>query len=155
MVTSDGLMRDRETDDLGRQLSGRWIVAGMFGFAVLLTAAMALYWHFYTLPFRELQSAINAEFPDSSPRAIGGREKGRSTEPMTLRVVVRTGFNPLLHADRSEAMAQRLFQLAREHADIDEYEVFEVHLCQRQPEEATRTWSRSRPIAEWLAAASE
>jgi hypothetical protein len=155
MATSDGLTRDKATNELGRQLSGRWIVAGMFGFAVLLTAAMALYWHYYTLPFRELQNAINAEFPESSPRAIGGREKGRGSEPMTLRVVVRTAFNPLLHEDRSEEMARRLFQLAQEHTKIDDYEIFEVHLCQRQPEQETRTWSSAKPVAEWLNAASE
>jgi hypothetical protein len=144
-------VNDESPHPLGRQISGRWLVTAMFGFAIMLTGAMWLYWHFYTLPFRELQNAINAEFPESSPRAIGGREKGRAEEPMTLRIVVRVGFNPFVYDDRSEEMARRLFQLAREHAEIDAYELFEVHLCQRQPEEETITWSRQDPVSEWAA----
>jgi hypothetical protein len=127
----------------------------MFAFAVLLTGGMGLYWHYYTLPFRDLQNAINREFPDSSPRAIGGRLKGRSDQPMTLRVVVQSKFDPTLDVLRSDAMAFRLFQLAREHAAIAEYEMFEVYLYQRQPEHESPAWSRIRPVAEWEAGLRE
>lgn len=144
-------MKEGHPAHLGREISGRWLVIAMFGFAALLTGAMGLYWHFYTLPFRELQNAIDKEFPDSSPRAIGGREKGRSEEPMTLRIVVRVPFDPIVYEDRSEEMSRRLFQLAREHTDIDEFELFEVHLCQRRPEEETQTWSRQKPVSDWIA----
>lgn len=137
---------------LGRQLSGRWLIVGMFVFAGILTGAMGLYWHFYTLPFREYQNAIAAEFAGSSPRAIGGRIKGHRDQPATLRVVVRSEFNPLRNTDQSEQMASRLFELAQEHTAITDYEVFEVHLYQRQPEQETPYWSKSGPISEWEAA---
>ncbi len=140
---------DTDTGVLGRQLSGRWIVGGMFAFAGLLTGAMGLYWHFYTLPFRELQNAIAEEFEGSSPRAIGGRIKGDSDQPTTLRLVVRCEFNPTLEEELSEERAARLFQLASEHAAMGEYEIFEVHLYQRQPEQETPYWSVSRPVSEW------
>ncbi len=136
-------------ESLGRRLSGRWLVVLMFAFAVLLTGAMALYWHFYTLPFRDLQNAINAEFPESSPRAIGGRWKGREEEPETLRVVVHCKFDPTLDEARADAMALRLFETAKENVSINDYEIFEVYLCHRQPEQETPTWLRRRTVSEW------
>ncbi|MFO1095670.1 MAG: hypothetical protein U0992_20550 [Planctomycetaceae bacterium] len=122
----------------------------MLLFGLTMVAGLWLYWELYTRPFRELQTAINAEFPGSSPRAIGGREKShRADSPATLRIIVRVEFDPNADAPKSEAMAERLVALAKAHHDVTQYDRVEVHLEQRVPEAATRHWSESRPVAEW------
>ena len=126
------------------------MVLAMFGFGVLMVGALWLYWESYTRPFRELQYAIAAEFDGSSPRVIGGREKGDEQKPETLRIVIRVDFDPNSDVDLSMQHATRLVELARQHHDLTEYEVLEVHLTHRVPEDATQLWSHSRRVDEWL-----
>lgn len=132
------------------RLTGRHVVVGMVLFGVAMVAGMWTYWELYTRPFRALQNAINTEFPGSSPRAIGGREKShRADSPATLRIIVRVDFDPNAEPARSEAVAERLAALAGEHHDVSQYELLEIHLQQRVPEEETRHWSVSKPVEEW------
>lgn len=132
------------------RLTGQHVVLGMFVFGAAMVAGMWLYWEFYTRPFRDLQNAINAEFPASSPRAIGGREKSHRTgSESTLRIIVRADFDPNENADRAEVTASRLAVLAQEHHDVSQYDTLEIHLEQRVPEQETRHWSISKPVAEW------
>ena len=59
------------------RISGRKVVALMLGFGVVMVAALWLYWELHTRPFRPLQTAIAAEFPDSRPGVIGALEPVR------------------------------------------------------------------------------
>lgn len=68
----------------------------LFVYAGLMVGAMYLYWELYTRPFRPLQEAINAQYPNSMPRVIGGKHKShREGSKPTLRVVVTVDFDPL------------------------------------------------------------
>ena len=121
----------------------------MFGFGIVMVGALWLFWESYTRPYRDLQYAIAAEFEDSSPRVIGGRKKGDEQNPETLRIVIRVDFDPNSDEDLSMRHAVRLVELARQHQDLSNYEVLEVHLMQHVPEAASRLWSLSRPVDEW------
>ncbi|MBL8851389.1 MAG: hypothetical protein JNG89_17025 [Planctomycetaceae bacterium] len=130
--------------------TGRHVVIGMFVFGITMVAGLWLYWELYTRPFRELQNAINTEFPGSSPRAIGGKEKSHRTDnPATLRIIVRVYFDPNAETDRSDNMAAQLAAIAREHHDVSQYDNLEIHLEQRVPEAESRHWSVSKPVSEW------
>jgi hypothetical protein len=122
----------------------------MLLFGVAMVAALWLYWEMYTRPFRALQNAIHAEFPDSSPRVIGGKPKShRPDSQETLRIICRVYFDPESETLQSEEMAARLAALAGKHHDLTKYELLEIHLEQRVPEQATRHWSISKPVKEW------
>jgi hypothetical protein len=124
----------------------------MFAFGALLTSALYLYWELHTRPFRPLQDAIAAEFPDFTPRVIGGRHKShREAAPNTLRIVLLVDFNPNteLAAPRSGQIASRLAELAGRHQDVTRYDILEIHLVHRVPEAEDESWSRSASPAEW------
>lgn len=120
-------------------IDGRKVVLGMFGFAILMTGALWVYWEAYTRPFRPLQYAINEAFPGSSPRVVGGEHKSHKDEnPSTLRIVIRVDFNPQAATDAEvEPYTSRLLGLAQEHVDLSDYERLEVHLIHRVPESET------------------
>jgi hypothetical protein len=143
-----------ETGKPSTRWTGRHVVLGMLLFGVAMVAALWLYWELYTRPFRPLQNAINAEFPRSSPRAIGGKEKShRSDSPATLRIIVRVDFDPNADTPRSESMADRLTALARAHHDITQYDQLDIHLEHNVPEHGVRHWSQIRPVDELKAEA--
>jgi hypothetical protein len=124
----------------------------MFAFGALLTSALYLYWELHTRPFRPLQDALVAEFPDFTPRVIGGRHKShRAAAPNTLRIVLLVDFNPKAEsaASRSEQIASRLAELAGQHHDVSAYDILEIHLVHRVPEAEDESWSRSASPAEW------
>lgn len=132
-----------------RTLGGRSVVLGMLGFGVLMVAAMWLYWEAYTRPFRPLQNAINAEYPGSSPRVIGGRHKShKEGSPNLLRIVIYVDFDPET-AEQStlDEYVERLHTLAAEHLDLSGYDQLEIHLAQRLPEEKTRQRSFAIPLS--------
>lgn len=133
--------------------SGRWTVAAMFGFAVLMIASLFLYWEFYTAPFRELQYAIAEAYPDSAPRVVGGEHKSHKNEhPMTLRVVVYVSddeFDPEEEVEKSEARAKELAAIAFEHHAVGDYEQLQIVLLQKVPESARKRWTMMKPVAEW------
>lgn len=132
-------------------VSGHKVVLVMVGFAVVMVAAMWLYWELYKRPFSELQQAIAAEFKDSTPQVIGGRHKSNEQNPETLRIIVRVAWDPTEDEDRSMQCAGRLVELARQHQyDLSDYEILEVHLMQTVPESEAQHWLRSRPLSEWL-----
>ncbi|TWT58167.1 hypothetical protein KOR42_15380 [Thalassoglobus neptunius] len=127
----------------------------MFGFAFMMIAMLFLYWELYTKPFRSLQYAIAAEFPDSSPKVIGGQHKShKDISPVLLRVVVYVpdkDFDPTTDDAKSEVRALDLVRLAFENHDVDQYEQIDVVLLQKVPEGARKRWSIARPVDEWRA----
>ncbi len=136
-----------------RMTTGSWTVIGMFSFGIVMVLTLYLYWDAYTKPFRELQYAIAARFPDSSPRVIGGKHKShKEVNPNTFRMVVRvplTDFDPTQDEARSQERALILAKMANELQDLSFYEVMEIHLIQRVPEQETKQWSVSQSINEW------
>jgi hypothetical protein len=138
-----------------RQVSGRLVVVGMFAFGILLTASLYIYWDFHTRPFRPLQDAIAAEFPEYTPRVIGGRHKShRAAAPNTLRMILLVDFNPREEpaGAKTEAIASKLAELAGKHHDVSQYDILEIHLVHRVPEREDESWSRSATPAEWAEA---
>jgi len=143
--------------------SGRWTVVAMLGFGVLMVGLLWAYWEFYTRPFRDLQYAIAEEFPGSSPRVVGGRNKSHKNQsPLVLRVVARVpeddfnpettdDFNPEEEKERSEKWAIRLAELTEKYQNIDDYEILEIHVIQRVPEQKTRQFHKIHPVEEWHA----
>lgn len=142
-----------ERNDLPRRVSGRWVVFVMVAFAATMVGLMWLYWEAYTRPYRDLQTAIAAAYPGSSPRVIGGRHKsGKHGEPLTLRVLVYISlddFNPEEPSEKREVVLRNLAALAAEHQDLGEYEILEIRLMQRLPEQKWRRFDSARPVAQW------
>jgi hypothetical protein len=128
---------------------GRHVVLGMLGFGVLMVFSLWLYWEMYTRPFRPLQTAINAEFPGSSPRVVGGRHKShRDGSPPLLRIIIRVDFDPKTADEQVlQQHVNRLHALAEQHLDLSPYEVLEIHLIQRVPEQETRRRKFEVPLA--------
>lgn len=133
-----------------KTIPGHWVVVGMLLFGVLMTASLAVYWEMYTRPFRPAQEAINARFPGSQPRVVGGRYKShKEGNPEVLRVVTRVDFDPADDEDRSRKRAAALYEIVAENVDLTAYQVLEIHLYQLLPEDDLRKWSLKQPITDW------
>lgn len=150
------------------------MVVIMFLFAMAMIALMYLYWEMHTRPFRPLQIAINARYPNSMPRVIGGRHKSHQPESKpTLRMVIAVDFDPTdglprppgtnlededrltltdtMQVDpRVEEAYKTLLDLANENTDLSQYQVVEIFLEHRRPEKRSRTLFATRPLQEWL-----
>jgi hypothetical protein len=147
------LVSEADAQNVPGTVSGRYVVIGMFAFALLMVGALWLYWELYTRPYRDLQNAINAEFPGSSPRAIGGRPRSHEEgSPSILRVIIWVDFDPNADELRSTEMAGQLAQLARAHHDVTQYDTLEIVLMQRVPEEESPRRVLSKPVTEWFPA---
>ncbi|MCA8997286.1 MAG: hypothetical protein KDA80_09870 [Planctomycetaceae bacterium] len=125
----------------------------MLSFGVVMVLALWAYWELYTRPFRDLQYAIAARYPDSSPRVIGGRHKSHKEGSVkTLRIVVRIPneeFDPTDGSSPREERALELYRLAKEYKDVSGYEQVEIHLFQPVPEDDTLFWSAAHSVPEW------
>jgi hypothetical protein len=122
-------------------ISGRWVVIGIFAFAVLVVFGMWLYIDRHTAPFRPLRRALAREFLNSAPKVEGGQTKMNAGTPHILRIVMRVEFNP--NADTAEAkrFAHRVAEFAQQHHDLTQYEVIEIHLYYAEPENKIQEWS--------------
>lgn len=120
----------------GREISGRWLILGMFGFAVAVVSTLYLYWSFHRGPFLELQQAIAAEWPDCRPLVEGGQRKIHRDTPRILRVVMEVPFNPNDEdrRDSTDLIVDRLLELADAHHGLETYELFEVILFLQERE---------------------
>jgi hypothetical protein len=131
-------------------VSGRKVVAAMFGFGIVMVAALWIYWELYTRPFRRLQTAIAAEFPGSRPGIVGGRHKShKEGSTQTLRITIWIEFDPTAETQRAQEYALRLVALAEHHEYLVDYEVLEIRLIQRVGDSDSRMWMDSRPVTEW------
>jgi hypothetical protein len=133
-------------------VSGKVVVAAMFGFGLLLTAALYGYWELHTRPFRPLQEALAEAVPGSSPRVIGGKHKSHQPgSPNRLRIILRVDYDPLLdeNVPRRDALARTIVRLTRTHHDVSPYQLIELHLEHRIPERPPLVWSSTRTPEEW------
>ncbi|MFV0445379.1 MAG: hypothetical protein ACK5Q5_17515 [Planctomycetaceae bacterium] len=130
-----------------RQVQGRKIVLAMLLFGCGMIGTLYLYWELYTRPFRPLQAAIAAEFPGSSPRAIGGKPKSHLPgSPSILRLIVRIDWDPRPNDSQARMTANRLTEIAGQHLQLSEYEQMEIVLMHRRPEQWTISWWCEAPV---------
>lgn len=126
-----------------RTISGKRLVLGLFVFGACCTAGMGLYWKLHLEPFYALQRALADEFPKSSPRVDGGRQKN---SPMLLRVSIQVKFPPREDDPRVEPIFQRMQELARQHTDLSRYAMLELYIVYRPPERPTEQLKREIPL---------
>ncbi|MGH7201843.1 MAG: hypothetical protein ACREJB_14645 [Planctomycetaceae bacterium] len=129
------------------EISGRWVVLGMFGFAMLLVGAMYVYWHYHRQPFLPLQTALAEEFPDTEPRVEGGRRKKHKGTPQILRITMRVGFNPTEDEQQAAALADRVTAFTTERFDLTGYDELEIHFFWPEPEQEIHQWSVTKDVA--------
>lgn len=127
-----------------REIPGWWIVVGMFVLGAAGSVLNYTYWDLHTRPFRPLTEAIGREFRHSLPKVEGGRNK---QGPMTLRVALRVPFKPVKGIEETESIVRRVVELARIHTDVSRYEILEVYLIQRAPEQMAVTETFKFPVA--------
>ncbi len=124
-------------------ISGKWLVIGMFAFAITATAILWYYWTLHTAPFIPLQRAIVDEFADSAPRVEGGQRKIHKGTPRILRVTMKVGFNPQTDEEQAAQTADRIVELADEHLDLADYDQMDLHLLWLRPEQELVTAART------------
>lgn len=115
-------------------IPGRWVVIGVLMFGALATGGIYVYWNEHSRPFRPLRDVIAYELRGSRPQVEGGTPKDGSP---TLRIAVTARFDPEAEPARTELFKNRVFTLAREKVNVDDYEVFELHLIGVIPESPT------------------
>ena len=95
-------------------ISGKFVILGMFGFAVCMTGFLWFYWKLNLAPYLPLQQAIIAaeDLADSRPVVEGGRRKGQKTAPNTLRVTMKVDYDPRVETTRIEELEARVLELA-------------------------------------------
>ena len=121
---------------------------GIFALAIAASASVWIYSYYHAKPFQPLQVAIHRAIPKSYPQVQGGQRKLHRNTTKTLRVTLQVGFDPEpREADKQvEEMVARLEELARQHIDFPNYEVFEIHLVHRVPEHKSKTRAVTREI---------
>lgn len=173
MSTDSPLPEHRQPSRPWRR-SGTWMVLMMFAFGFGMIGLMYLYWELHTRPFRPLQIAINARYPNSMPRVIGGQQKSQPRDNKSkLRMVIAVDFDPTLGLprpagtvggqedrvtlDESMTVSPRidevygsLLHLAKQTTDLSKYEEIEISLEYRRPEKTSRTLFATRPKAVWF-----
>lgn len=136
-----------------RSLSGRGIVASMFGFGIAATAFLFIYWNLHLMPFMPLQKAIVAEFPKSAPRVDGGQRKMHKGSPKILRIVMKVAFDPAeTDSDTANELTRyldRIRVLAEKHVPLSEYEFLDVNLYYPIREKEIREKLIRKRISDW------
>jgi len=130
-----------------RRVSGSGMVLAMLAFGVVITGSMWVYWTLHTGPFRPLQDALAAAFPNSSPRVDGGQRKMHKGTPKILRVVLRVEFDPTADTARGERVVDSVQQIAGQHLDLNAYDELEVFLFQGVPEKDVRQQEFKRTLS--------
>jgi hypothetical protein len=144
-----------------REFSGTKLIIGLFVFAGVLSSGLWTYWYLHTRPFQPLQLAIHEAFPKSYPLVQGGQRRMDQQTPRVLRITLRVDFDPnpdlatTTAAERNgvdrrvEAIVDQLTQLARQHVDLDAYDLLEVHLFQKRPEHKSQMRTVVRELSAW------
>jgi hypothetical protein len=134
----------------GTEIPGRWVVLGMFAFAVMVTGSIYVYWNLHTAPFRPLQEALAAEYDGSHPLVQGGQRKMHKGTPKILRVTLRVEFDPEAEENsrQAEGVFDRILELAEENLELSSYEVAELHLVHLRPEQEPQMKQLSRELTE-------
>ncbi|MCG6156618.1 hypothetical protein [Rubinisphaera margarita] len=124
-----------ETSPATGSRRGRWIVAGMFLFAVCVSGGLLTYWELHTRPFRELTDRLAEVFPHSSPRVEGGKHGMHRETDRVLRVVMRVDYLPEESSPQFQQDVDRVLEIVADDASAVGYDRWEVHLFQQRPEQ--------------------
>jgi hypothetical protein len=145
----DESMSKSVNQEAPRELPGRWVVVGMFGFGVLATGVLYVYWQLQTAPFMPLQMALAAAFEDSSPRVEGGQRKMHQNTPLILRVVMRVPFDPLQDERAARRYLIEVSRVIHREIELSDYDQLDLHLYKPDPEREIRQKTLSEQIP-WL-----
>lgn len=115
---------------------GKWVVIGIFLFGMTATGILWIYSVMDRAPFVPMRRALAAAFSEEcKPRVEGGRHRNG---PLTLRVVLQVDFDPTIEepdtVKRVAEMEQTIIRLARQHQNLEDYEILEMFLVQLVPE---------------------
>ncbi len=127
------------------RIPGKVVVILMVLLGLSATAGIFGYWELRTGPFRELTEAIGRQLPGSLPKVEGGRHRGG---PPMLRIAVRVAFEPNAETAETQAVVNQIVRLAQQHADLSQFEEFQLHLFQLAPERRAKQASFVYPMAE-------
>ena len=114
--------------------SGTWLVVGMFAFGLLLTAGLYTYWTLYTAPFKSIMESLAAEYPGSAPRVDGGKPRMDRPGESTLRIVMKSAFDPE-SSPEAEPFANDVAHFVARNTDLSRFDAVEVHLFHGEPED--------------------
>jgi hypothetical protein len=129
-----------------RELSGRWVVIGLFAFAIVLTGAMWGYWKLHRGPFLPLERVLADTFPGSSPKVEGGQRKIHKETPRILRITLKVDFDPVADESRAKAFAERVLSVVSANYDVTTYDTSEIHLFWPEPEREIKQWTIELPL---------
>ena len=138
------------TESDSPSISGRKLVIGLLVFAITMVAALGIYSYLDRMPFRRLERAIHAEYPNSAPRVQGGQRKMHKVTPRILRITMRVEFNPNMDPQKVDTIVERLIQLARVHQDLSSYDELEIHIFRREPGRKADTKTVKRMVPQIL-----
>ena len=120
---------------VGKEISGRWVVVGLFSFAILITATLWIYWKLHIGPFLPLQQALADKFEDSRPRVEGGQRKVHKDTLKILRITMKIEFDPTKNRQQADDFADEVFQFVKKVSNLETYQQLELHLYWPHPEE--------------------
>lgn len=135
------------TEDQPRTISGRWVIIGMFSFAIAITATLWVFWKLHVGPFLPLQKKLAAEFEDSRPRVEGGQRKIHKGSPKILRITMKIDFDPTTDKKAAESFANRVEAFVGEVYDLRAYEILELHFYWPDPEKEIKEVTIERNVA--------
>ena len=133
-----------------KEISGKWVVIGMFAFATSMISVLWIYSIRHASPFRPLQRALAKEFVDSAPKVEGGQRKINRNTPRILRIIMKVKFDPAVESDRAEQLADKVIAFSQEHHDFNQHEVVEIHFFHLMPEQEIKQWQIERQVADLL-----
>ena len=143
-------MQRLETTTSPRELSGRWVVVGMFAFGLAAAGILWIYSVRHAAPFLPLQRALAQEFDNSAPKVEGGQRKIHKQTPKVLRIVMKVGFDPTDESERAKSFANRVTTFIHKHHDLNGYELLEIHLFWPEPEKEIKQWAIEQKVAELI-----
>ena len=132
------------------EISGKWIVIGMFTFAVAIISVLWIYTVSHRAPFRSLERALKEEFVDSVPKVEGGQRKIHENSSKILRIIMKATFDPSVERDQAERFAQKVISVPRKHHAISQYEILEIHFFKLDPEKKILQWETERKVTDLL-----
>ena len=133
-----------------RELSGRKVVLGMFGFGILATGFLYVYWQWQTAPFMPLQMTLAAAFENSSPRVEGGQRKMHQNTPVILRVVMRVPFDPVQDQRAARRYLLDVGRVIQQEINLTQYDQLDLHLYKPDPEREIQQKTYSEQIPQLL-----
>ncbi|MFQ5734054.1 MAG: hypothetical protein ACE5KM_19110 [Planctomycetaceae bacterium] len=149
-------MTATETVEIGRpnrSNASRWVVVGMFAFAIALTGACWVYWRLHVAPFLPLQQLLADEYEDCRPKVRGGQRKMHKATPRILRITMKIDFDPTGESGEAQAdgFAKRVASFVADNwPELSVYETLELHLYWPEPEKTIKQVTREYAVPSLL-----